>query len=131
LTTGPDSRSAIAARCQSSVLVPSDSATTLPSGLKDPAHAEQAAGTVTSPGVDLAAVSEGHDDDEEHVTGDGVDNAVVTDPNAQTGATLQGTRGRRARRGSGNVVILRTIRQRLSFWCSRSVGVGRVRSPHD
>ncbi len=37
---------------------------------------------------------ERHNDHEEHVVGDGVDDAVITDPNTETGATLQGTGGR-------------------------------------
>lgn len=46
-----------------------------------------------SPVVDLAAVPECHDDDEENIVGNSVNDAVITDPNTQTGAALQSARG--------------------------------------
>lgn len=46
--------------------------------------------------VDVATVRERDDDDEEHVVLDGVDDAVVTDPNAESGSALQ----RASRRGT-------------------------------
>ena len=59
-----------------------------------PAQTRGRAGTVTSPVVDLAAVSIRHDDDEENVIGNRVDDAVVTDPNAKARATLQSASSR-------------------------------------
>lgn len=50
-----------------------------------------------STAVDLAAVPECHDNDEENIVGDRVDDAVITDPNAQTGPTLPSAGGRRPR----------------------------------
>jgi len=44
--------------------------------------------------VDLASVAERDDDDQEHVVVDGVDDAIVTDPNAESGSALQGAGGR-------------------------------------
>jgi hypothetical protein len=38
--------------------------------------------------VDVASMSDGHDNDEEHVVGHGVDDAVVTDADTQPGSSL-------------------------------------------
>lgn len=44
--------------------------------------------------VDVAAVTEGDDDDQEHVISDRVDDPVVTDSDAVAPSTTQGPRGR-------------------------------------
>lgn len=53
-------------------------------------------GTVSLPVVDLTAVPECHDDNEENVVGDRVDDAVITDPHPQAWSTMKsaGSRGR-------------------------------------
>lgn len=50
--------------------------------------------TPGSPFVDVAAMSERDDDNQEHLVVDRVDDAIATDPNAETGSALQGARGR-------------------------------------
>lgn len=44
--------------------------------------------------VDVAAVPERDDNDEEHVVLNGVDDAIVTDPNAESWSAFQGSGGR-------------------------------------
>ena len=50
-------------------------------------QAPHSAGCSPSPDsvvVDIASVAQRHDDDQEHVVSDGVDNPVIADANAQT-----------------------------------------------
>jgi len=49
------------------------------------------------PVVDLAAMPESHDHGQEHIIGNGVDDAVVADAHPVAGATSQGSGRRRPR----------------------------------
>ena len=47
--------------------------------------------------IDGPPMAEHYDDDQKHIIGNGIDDAVVTDTDSETGSTLQCTSGRWAR----------------------------------
>lgn len=73
--------------------------------------------------VDVATVAKRDDDNQEHVVGDGVDDAVVPDTDAKGGSSLQGAGARRTRvlcqQGDG------ASDARTNLWIELAQGSGR------
>jgi len=72
---------------------------------------------VASPVVDVTAVSNRDDHDEENIICNRVNDAVISDPNAKAWATLESARSRRARvlRQQGNGTLQAMPDQRVKL----------------